>query len=152
MEMKLRNQSRRRLFGLSAAFVYLGFVLAAALPGIVFCHRPEGKIAVELAGPMDPCPCQECEYCLERLARGLSRVDPDNPVLADCHCSHESAFITADRSVVRRDGFFRMPVLSGNRLPAPVYAGIAALPEMIFSGLFRPVLPPLPGRTLDLRC
>jgi hypothetical protein len=65
----------------------LGFVLAAAFPGMRLCHRADGRTVLETATPFG-CSCEECEHCLERL------LNPDagratRTAFDPCHCRHE---------------------------------------------------------------
>jgi hypothetical protein len=68
-------------------FFQLGFVLAAAFPGVLLCHRADGRTVLETAIPFG-CSCEECEHCLERL------LNPDagratRTAFDPCHCRHE---------------------------------------------------------------
>ncbi len=77
----------RKAFCALLVFCQLGFTLAAAFPGVLLCHRANGRAVLETATPFG-CACQECEQCLER------RLHPDaeraaRTAFEACHCQHD---------------------------------------------------------------
>ncbi|MHB8055061.1 MAG: hypothetical protein ACYDH3_07435 [Candidatus Aminicenantales bacterium] len=150
--MKRRVRSARRFLGLSAVVVYLGFVAAAALPGIVFCYRSGGRVAVEIAGPSGACSCNECEHCLERLSRARYGAHSDSPILEACHCSHETILISADRSALRRDDGFRAPATAHAGCHSPAAVAVPGWIHIAVADLSPLVFPSFSGRTPLLRC
>ncbi|MCX6566797.1 MAG: hypothetical protein NTW38_10345 [Candidatus Aminicenantes bacterium] len=155
MRVKTKRWIRpaRRLICVSAAVIHLGFVVAAALPGIVFCHRPGGRVAVEFSGPGGSCLCDECEHCLKHLAEAAAAGRQNGPVIDACHCAHEPFLNQADRFAFRRDETLRLPGMSG---PVSIVAALLAEPDRagVASDVrFPSTAPPsLPDQAGVLRC
>lgn len=142
-----------KLLSLWAVFLYLEFIAAASLPGIVICHRAEGVAAVEIAGQGVSCSCQECEHCLERLAQTWSGHRPDRAVLEACHCSHEPILDASERSVLRRDDRVRMILYaSAGENPGSPGSNSIAMPNSTERAFFSAISPPFSGRISFLRC
>ncbi len=98
------------------------------MPQIVLCHRADGRLAVEFAGPASACMCEECEHCLERLAELGLAESATGPSLEDCHCRHERVLTEASRSAFRRDdGEPKIGSGAFSALPAPGLSGCGGL-------------------------
>gem|GEM_PF-2241316 len=153
MSAKRRMRVRQAILCVPAVVLYLGFVVAEALPGIVFCHRSGGRVAVEIAGPTGACSCDECEHCRERLAKGRPGARSDGPVLEPCHCTHEPILIAADRSALRRDDSFPTPgkARAGSLSPAAA-ADFGPMDSAAAAWISPPVFPSFSGETRALRC
>jgi len=148
-----KTERRRIVFCLAAVVLQFLFSAAAALPGIVFCHRPGGRIAAEFSGPSGACLCDECEHCLEHLAAAASGVFPNGPVIDACHCVHEPFLSQAARAVLKRDEGRTLPGPAAIRIHAPAVFPLSTRLRSFASSLDpRPdaVVPP-PG-TQALRC
>jgi hypothetical protein len=133
--MSKANAVGRKALGALLVFFQLGFVLLAAFPGVLLCHRADGRAVLEIATPFG-CFCEECAYCLERLG------DPEaeraaRPAFEPCHCRHErfmsepgsSSGLVPKRTAVVPPAFFiaaaDLPGLSGPALGAVVTAFLA---------------------------
>jgi hypothetical protein len=145
------RRSRTAVFVL-AVLLHMGFAVLAALPQIVFCHRTDGRVAVEFAGPAGVCTCEECEHCQARLAEAGAGAQPRGVSLEACHCRHDLILLEAARSCFLRDKakqsltpdciFASAPAI----LPDPLRAGPAASADAALSP------PVLPGTSALLRC
>ncbi len=119
--MPKTNAGGWKPLGAGLVFCQLLFVLPAVFPGVLLCHRSNGRAVLEMATPFGCC-CEECEHCLER------RLHPEaerssRPAFAPCHCQHERAISEPDASsefVSRR----------GTVAPPALYAAAAALPRL----------------------
>jgi hypothetical protein len=98
-----KSAAGRGLFCVSAAAFYLIFTAAAALPGVVLCHRPGGQVAVEISGPAGVCLCQECDHCRERLANDALGHSHREPALEACHCTHQPILSKTGTEALLRD-------------------------------------------------
>jgi len=93
----------RRSVGVCVAFIllHLLFSVRSALPGLVFCHRTDGRIVMEFEGLDAQCSCTDCEHCLESRAGVGPTTGARTPSLHACHCQHELFFSEIGRSFVR---------------------------------------------------
>lgn len=143
----------RRLICVSATLIHLGFVVVAALPGIVFCHRPGGRVAVEFAGPGGVCLCDECEHCLKHLTEAAAVGRQNGPVVDACHCSHEAFLNQADRAAFKRDETLRLPGISGPVFIVPALLSEPDRADVVSAACFlSDVLPFLSDHPAVLRC
>lgn len=89
------NTGRRKASGAALVFCQLVFVLPAVFPGVLLCHRSDGRAVVETATPFG-CNCRECEQCLERRAE---HAEPSShPSFLPYHCQHEATSAGPDAS------------------------------------------------------
>jgi len=110
----------RKTLGATLVFCQLLFVLAAAFPGVLLCHRTDGRTVLEAATPFG-CVCEECEHCLER------RLHPDaeraaRTVFEACHCQHDRLLFEPGFSsnlVSKREGVFPPASFAAAELPGP---------------------------------
>jgi len=144
---------KRSVFCLSAVALHLLFSVAAALPGVVSCHRPGGQVVIEFAGPDGTCLCAECEHCLEHLARAAAGHASSGPVLDACHCSHEPCANPARRAVLKRGDGKAFPGPEAAAFLSPVACSVAAPSLTAFAPLARcGRSPAFPVRAVLLRC
>lgn len=106
-------------FCVSAVVLHFLFTVVAALPGVVFCHRPGGRIAVEFAGPAGACLCDECEHCRKHLAGRASGGLRNGVVIDACRCAHEPFLNQVEGIAVKRDGGAASPAPNRTWLRPP---------------------------------
>jgi hypothetical protein len=152
MSIETQRRGSRAPFGVLAVLLYTVFIVLTAMPQIVLCHRADGRLAVEFAGPASACMCEECEHCLERLAEHAPPQPAAGASLENCHCRHEPVLTKASRSAFRRDDG-EPKIGSGAFSPLPASGlsgrgGLAGRPES--AGVSPPSNPVLD--TPHLRC
>lgn len=101
--MKKERSFGRRRAGVCVTFIlfHLLFSVRSALPGLVFCHRADGRVVMEFEGLGARCSCTECDHCLEARAGTVSTADTRTPAIHACHCQHELFYSEIGRSFVR---------------------------------------------------
>ncbi len=128
MSIETRRRGSRAPLCVLAVLFHVVFVILTAMPQIVLCHRPDGRLAVEFSGPASACLCEECEHCLERQAEPGVAASAAEPSLENCHCRHEPVLTKASRSAFRRDDG-EPKIGSGifSALPTPALSGRGGL-------------------------
>jgi hypothetical protein len=91
---RTRNDLRRAA---AAAGIVLQFVflLAAAAPRMVWCHRPGGETVLEFEIAAGECRCDQCALCKER---GHAADHAADPAVRASHCRHNEIDSEAGRS------------------------------------------------------
>lgn len=89
--------------------------LAALSPDIVWCHKPDGRVALELAVDGGVCSCQECAH--------YRREHPSDYAQAfdDGHCVHSSVLENhgANGAIKGNDGSFGIVTVRAGAIQAP---------------------------------
>jgi hypothetical protein len=114
------------------------FLLAAVAPRMVWCHKPDGRMAIELEASPGECHCQQCPLCRER-ASGVQSEDPGpRSSFHAVHCRHDEIRSEAGRTagLIRSGGgavwtvgpvvIPKSPVLSELPASAPALAASSA--------------------------
>ena len=72
-----------------ALALYAIFLLQAVLPGMVLCHKGDGRAEIEFVLEAAECHCDACELCRHREAPGsAAHGEATAPSLGAAHCRH----------------------------------------------------------------
>ena len=128
------NRTRNALrSGAAAAGIVLQFVflLAAAAPRMVWCHRPGGETALEFEIAAGECRCDQCALCRER---GHAAEPAAGPAVRASHCRHNEI----DSEAGRTSGFFESPskTCPPASLPSATLAGGCGDPSVFQTAPF----------------
>jgi hypothetical protein len=85
MTMKADRTLRRTTLVFAFLGLHLFFGMRSALPQLVFCHKSEGRTAIEFETEDGSCHCRECEQGRAKC----SAAHPSVPALETGHCRHE---------------------------------------------------------------
>ncbi len=80
-----------RSAAMPALGLYAIFLLQAVLPGMVLCHKGDGRAEIEFVLEAAKCHCDACELCRHRDVRdAAARGNPGAASIEAAHCRHVS--------------------------------------------------------------
>jgi len=87
--MKDDGVIRRRTLSVMFVLLYSLFLLETVLPQTVWCHKPDGRTAVEFEITASLCQCDDCERCRELNRTERLGLPAAGFFWEPAHCLHE---------------------------------------------------------------
>ena len=123
--MKLTRNALRRTVAAVVCALQFVFLLAAAAPRMVWCHRPGGVTVIEFELAAGECRCEQCALGRERERREHAGIPPAGPVMRASHCVHNEI----DSEAGRTSGFLLGPSKACSAGALPPAALIVSIPD-----------------------